>query len=186
MAKSTTTPTKTGDKPVAKSKVIGDALRLILKAKHHDPFSFLGLHNIDDAFIYRTFLPQASEVFINVKNKWVALEKTHPDGLYSLESKTALATPCLLKITVGEHNYETHDPYTFTSTLTQDELYLFGEARLMQAYKTLGAQCMTQDGVTGVRFAVWAPNAERVSVIGSFNNWDGRVHSCLLYTSRCV
>ena len=168
------------------AKLAQDGLRMILKAKHHDPFSFLGMHQIDGGYVYRAFLPQASSVSVKHGKLWLTLEKTHADGLFEVSSETALSLPCLLKITVGDAAYETHDPYTFGSSLTQDELYLFGEGRLLQAYKTLGAQWKVQENVSGVRFAVWAPNAERVSVTGSFNNWDGRVHSMRAHGSSGV
>jgi 1,4-alpha-glucan branching enzyme len=185
---------KSAAKPIAKNKlplqsaakVTQDGLRMILKAKHHDPFSFLGMHQIDGGYVYRAFLPQASGVSVKHGKLWLALEKVHADGLFEVSSETALSLPCLLKITVGDDEYETHDPYTFGSSLTQDELYLFGEGRLLQAYKTLGAQWKVQENVSGVRFAVWAPNAERVSVTGSFNNWDGRVHSMRAHGSSGV
>jgi 1,4-alpha-glucan branching enzyme len=184
------TPTKTVKSKAVAYKTPSHALQLILDAKHHDPFSFLGLHAIDgkveNGYVYRAFLPNASAVFIKNGQSWTALEKTHAGGLYELTSETALSTPCLIKIEVGANSYETHDPYTFSSSLTQDEMYLFGEGRLKQAYKTLGAQCKTQDGIEGVRFAVWAPNAERVSVTGSFNNWDGRVHSMRAHGSSGI
>ena len=185
---------KSAPKPIAKTKsplqsaakLAQDGLRMILKAKHHDPFSFLGMHQIDGGYVYRAFLPQASSVSVKHGKLWMTLEKTHADGLFEVSSETALSLPCLLKITVGDAAYETHDPYTFGSSLTQDELYLFGEGRLLQAYKTLGAQWKVQENVSGVRFAVWAPNAERVSVTGSFNNWDGRVHSMRAHGSSGV
>ena len=162
----------------AKYTVIADGLRLILEARHHDPFSFLGLHTLSKKeHVLRTFLPQATAAWVKIASKWTALTKTHIDGLFEYTSKTVLETPCLIKIESGSNTYEAYDAYTFTSSITQDELYLFGEGRLKQAYKTLGAQCISQDGIAGVRFAVWAPNAERVSVTGGFNNWDGRVHS---------
>ncbi|HSG92221.1 MAG TPA: 1,4-alpha-glucan branching protein GlgB, partial [Methylotenera sp.] len=110
----------------------------------------------------------------------------HRDGLFELAYKYALPTPCLLKVQSGNSSYEMYDPYSFTSSITQDELYLFGEGRLKQAYKTMGAQFVTQDNVEGVRFAVWAPNAERVSVTGNFNNWDGRIHSMRAHGSSGV
>ncbi|OIR01001.1 1,4-alpha-glucan branching enzyme GlgB [mine drainage metagenome] len=173
-----------------KYKAPAQALQLILEARHHDPFSFLGLHAIDGnpkhGYIYRAFLPNASEVSIKITETWHKLEKTHIDGLFELPSQTALSKPCLLKIVAGGSTYETYDPYTFTTSLTQDELYLFGEGRLKEAYKTLGAQCITQDNIAGVRFAVWAPNAERVSVTGSFNNWDGRIHSMRAHGSSGI
>ena len=172
------------------SKAHSHACQLILEARHHDPFSFLGLHTIEDNdgrnFVLRTFLPYATDVYIKVANAWVKLEKTHKDGLFEHTSKIAIPAPCLLKVESEAGSYETYDPYTFSSSLTQDELYLFGEGRLKLAYKTLGAQLITQDNVSGVRFAVWAPNAERVSVTGSFNNWDGRIHSMRAHGSSGV
>ncbi len=190
MVKSTTTPSQKREKSTKTTREkpahLADGLKRILKAKHHDPFSFLGCHELDGVFVYRTFLPQASEVSIQFENKWIALEKTHTDGLFETTSKKPFKSPCLLKVTAGESTFELYDPYTFSSSLTQDELYLFGEGRLLQAYKTLGAQCRIQEGVAGVRFAVWAPNAERVSVTGNFNNWDGRVHSMRAHGSSGV
>ena len=171
---------------MAKSIAIPNDLKLILKAKHYDPFSYLGQHQEGELHVYRVFLPQATSVAIKVASKWVNLDKTHQDGLFTSNHKTPLKLPCLLKISVGEHTFETHDPYTFDSSLSSDELYLFGEGRLLQAYKTLGAQSISLKDVKGVRFAVWAPNAERVSVIGSFNNWDGRVHSMRAHGSSGV
>ncbi|PPC97302.1 MAG: 1,4-alpha-glucan branching enzyme [Methylotenera sp.] len=174
----------------ASSKAHTNALHRILEARHHDPFSFLGQHVIEldghQSNVYRTFIPNASNVKLKVGKSWVDLEKTHPDGLFELSYENAITTPCFIQVTAGDQTYETHDPYSFGSSITQDELYLFGEGRLKLAYKTLGAQCMTQDKVTGVRFAVWAPNAERVSVIGSFNNWDGRIHSMRTHGSSGV
>lgn len=172
------------------SKAYTNALHRILEARHHDPFSFLGLHavKVDEhqLYAYRAFLPYATSVKLKVGKTWVDLEKTHPDGLFEHTSEVELTTPCLLQITVGTQTYETHDPYTFSSSITQDELHLFGEGRLKLAYKTLGAQCITQNNVAGVRFAVWAPNAERVSIIGSFNQWDGRIHSMRAHGSSGV
>lgn len=158
-------------------KALSKSEQLILEAKHHDPFSYLGLHAVDEGFVFRTFLPSATEVWIKTAKTWAKLDKKHADGLFEWQGKTAIKTPCLLKIECADSTYETYDPYTFSSNITQDELYLFGEGRLKQAYKTLGAQSITQDNIEGVRFAVWAPNAERVSVTGNFNGWDGRVHS---------
>lgn len=171
------------------TKATQHAKQLILQARHHDPFSFLGLHSnpeVTDSFVYRVFLPNASDISIKHGANWLKLDKTHRDGLFELSINEKLKTPCLLKVNAGEHSYEAYDAYSFGSSLTQDELYLFGEGRLKQAYKTLGAQMMTLNGVAGVRFAVWAPNAERVSVIGNFNNWDGRIHSMRTHGSSGV
>jgi len=77
-------------------------------------------------------------------------------------------------------------PTLLTPALRKMNFICLARGRLKQAYKTLGAQCITQDNIAGVRFAVWAPNAERVSVIGSFNNWDGRIHSMRVHGSSGV
>lgn len=172
------------------SKAYANSLQLILEARHHDPFSFLGQHTIKadghELYVHRTFLPYATSVKLKIGKTWVDLEKTHVNGLFEYSSETALAAPSVLQITTEDQTYETHDPYTFSSSITQDELYLFGEGRLKLAYKTLGAQLITQNKVAGVRFAVWAPNAERVSVIGSFNQWDGRIHAMRAHGSSGV
>ncbi|MDO8962769.1 MAG: 1,4-alpha-glucan branching protein GlgB [Methylophilus sp.] len=173
---------------LANSIINSDTLHLqrVLDAKHHDPFSFLGVHALDDQFILRVFNPHADQVYANVDKKWVALSHTHRNGLFEYTSNTAIPTPCLLKVEIESTSFEMYDPYTFQSSITQDELYLHGEGKLNQAYKMMGAQTRSQQGVMGVRFAVWAPNAERVSVVGTFNQWDGRIHSMRAHGSSGV
>lgn len=185
MAKSNATSQASSTKSGA-LKADPQSLQRILSAQHHDPFHYLGLHREGDHYVFRAFLPHATEVGIKTGQDWHALEKTHDDGFFESHLTTAPEMPCLLKINSNGNIYEVYDAYSFGPSLTQDELHLFGEGRLKEAYKTLGAQCMTQQGVEGVRFAVWAPNAERVSVIGSFNAWDGRVHSMRVHGSSGV
>ena len=157
-------------------------LHLILDAKHHDPFSFLGLHALKtgkespSTQVFRAFLPYASEVELNTSQGWQILAKTHPQGLFEWQGSQDVISPCKLRIKQHEQTIETFDVYSFAPMLTSNELHLFGEGNLKQAYKTMGAQLCQHQGIAGVRFAVWAPNAERVSVIGNFNEWDGRVH----------
>ena len=157
-------------------------LNLILDAKHHDPFSFLGLHALkagkvtQSTQVFRAFLPYASEVELNTSQGWQTLAKAHPHGLFEWQGSDSVTSPCKLRIKQHEQTIETFDVYSFAPMLTSDELHLFGEGNLKQAYKTMGAQLCQHQGIAGVRFAVWAPNAERVSVIGNFNEWDGRVH----------
>ncbi|MGQ0442500.1 MAG: 1,4-alpha-glucan branching protein GlgB [Methylophilaceae bacterium] len=154
--------------------------RLILGAKHHDPFAYLGLHKVGTNFVFRAFLPHAKKVSLKTKTQWAELLRLHADGLYEWQGKTTpqtnLAAPCLLKIESDDRIIEVPDTYSFMPTLSDDELYLFSEGRLNQAYNTFGAHLIEHQGITGVRFAVWAPNAERVSVIGHFNQWDGRIN----------
>lgn len=159
-------------------KKIPSALDKILAATQHDPFACLGAHLQDDASTLVTcFQPYADKLEIKIKQRWKALDKIHPAGLFTLSSKQAISSPYLLRVSQGEHQYQIYDAYSFTSSLSAEDLYLFAQGRLNMAYRMLGAQVMQLQGVSGVRFAVWAPNAERVSVIGDFNRWDGRVHS---------
>ncbi len=151
-------------------------LNLILEARHHNPFAWLGLHRQDNAFLLRTFLPYAHRVWLQTTAGWEEIQRTHPDGLYVWTGKEEPARPCLLRIEQDGQTFEQHDAYTFGPMTTDHDLHLFGEGRLFRAYDMLGAHPTQSQGVEGVRFAVWAPNAERVSVIGDFNRWDGRMH----------
>ncbi len=155
------------------------AQQAIIQAKHHDPFSYLGLHSIDQEAVFRTFQPNAKHVWLKVSGKWVALDNIDLSGLFvwqNAEGKQP-AQPAQLKIEFDADNtIEYVDTYSFSSSITENDLYLFGEGRLKEAYKTFGAHPIKMNGVTGVRFAVWAPNAERVSVTGNFNGWDGRIN----------
>ncbi len=161
-------------------------MSLILDAKHHDPFSYLGLHEENGWHIFRAFLPYATQVRIKTVQGWQALEKTHANGLFEWQGKEKPHLPVAMQIQQGAHEYTTVDAYSLQPSITADELYLLGEGRLKQAYHTLGAQLMELQGVTGVRFAVWAPNAERVSVVGNFNHWDGRVNPMRIHGSSGV
>ncbi len=152
-------------------------LHLILGAQHHDPFHYLGLHEKGKkTFIFRTFLPQATNVWLKVGTDWLPLEKAHQDGLFTWQDNKQPTSPCLLKIKQNSATIETHDAYSFMPFISNDELHLFAEGQLNHAYNTFGAHACELQGVAGVRFAVWAPSAERVSVVGNFNNWDGRVN----------
>jgi len=92
-------------------------------------------------------------------------------------ARTAKSPPTTLHcVDHGGHAFEVIDPYSFAAQLGELDLYLFGEGRHWHAYRMLGAHPHEADGVSGVLFGVWAPNAERVSVVGDFNQWDGRRH----------
>jgi len=157
-------------------------IQLIIDAKHHNPFSFLGLHkeknekSLSDLNIFRTFQPYASNVSLKTKRGWRKVKKIHESGLFEWSGAHEVRVPCEIRIHQNEKVFKTFDVYSFTSMLSSDELYLFGEGNLKEAYKALGAHLCEHQGVSGVRFAVWAPNAERVSVIADFNKWDGRIH----------
>jgi 1,4-alpha-glucan branching enzyme len=152
-------------------------LERLHNARHHDPFDLLGVHPDGKNQVLRVLRPHASQVELILPEGNVALKKTDVRGLFEWRGKVAPARPWRLAIVEDGHAFEIVDPYAFGPFLSDDEMYLFNEGRLLEAYNTLGAHAAVHDGAAGVRFAVWAPNAERVSVIGSFNRWDGRVHA---------
>ncbi len=146
-----------------------------------DPFSVLGMHESPDGkgLFIRTMQPQAKAVEVLDKNKKKLGKMTQIfGGIFQLnlpKAKDFFAYN--FKITLPDDSvYEVDDPYRFLPVLGDMDLYLFGEGQHWEIYKKLGAHLITHQGVQGVSFAVWAPNASRVSVVGSFNNWDGRRH----------
>ncbi len=167
-------------------------INLIIDAKHHNPFSFLGFHQennekgLDELNVFRAFLPYASEVSVKTNKGWRKAKKIHDSGFFEWFGAHEVKVPCEIRIKQNEQIFESFDVYSFGPMIRSDELYLFGEGNLKQAYKTLGAQFCEHQGVSGVRFAVWAPNAERVSVVADFNQWDGRVHAMRSHGSSGV
>jgi 1,4-alpha-glucan branching enzyme len=153
------------------------SLERLLTARHHDPFAILGLHPAPEGWVLRVFRPDASRVSLLTADGEVPLTLTDPRGLHEWRGALAPARPWRLAIKAGGQSFEVTDPYAFGPLLTDQEIHLFNEGRLLEAWRSLGAQPMQLDGADGVRFAVWAPNAERVSVVGGFNNWDGRIHA---------
>ena len=149
--------------------------RDVIAARHSDPFNYLGPHRENNRTVVRVFLPEASQV--------VALA---PDGseraLACLDAAGLFAGPVettqyRLRARYGEQEIEFDDPYRFPPVLSDLDLYLLGEGNHLRLYEKLGAHPMVMDSVAGVAFAVWAPNARRVSVVGDFNLWDGRRHA---------
>ena len=164
-----------------------DDVAAIAHADHSDPFGVLGMHVEDDAVIVRAFLPQAGRVAVldAATGKAVAdLQRLDADGFFAGTipgRKTAFRYR--LRLQVGERTWEMEDPYRFGTLLGDVDMYLMGEGRHLRLYEKLGAHPMRIDGVEGTSFAVWAPNARRVSVVGDFNDWDGRRHTMRLRAS---
>ena len=146
----------------------------IAQARHHDPFAVLGHHTDNGQSVIRVFLPDATEVSIAEGNlpltringtdlfEWRGINHDIPDHYRVIWRDYA------------HHDHIAHDPYTYGPMLGDLDLHLFGEGRHHHAYRIFGAHEAEVDGIRGIRFAVWAPNAERVSVVGDFNRWDGR------------
>ena len=152
-----------------------DAIERLITARHHDPFAVLGQQQSNGKPVLRVFRPAAEQVTLLLPQGEAALTRADERGIF--EWKGQAPAPWRLRIREGGEDFEIVDPYAFGPTLTEQEMYLFNEGRLLESWRTFGAQTMTVDGVEGVRFAIWAPNAERVSVVGGFNNWDGRIHA---------
>jgi 1,4-alpha-glucan branching enzyme len=152
------------------------ALEQLLNARHHDPFALLGLHPDGAGQVLRVLRPHAQKVELLTAAGAAEMTRADARGLFEWRGTTAPARPWRLAVVEDGERFEIVDPYAFAPVLSDDELHLFGEGRLLEAYNTLGGRIAEHDGIPGARFAVWAPNAERVSVVGSFNRWDGRVH----------
>jgi 1,4-alpha-glucan branching enzyme len=156
---------------------MSNALERLLTARHHDPFAILGLHPDPAGWVLRVFRPDASKVTLLLPQGGAELARTDERGLFEWRGSLAPIRPWRLAIEAGGQRFEITDPYAFGPLLSDQEIHLFNEGRLLEAWRSLGGVPTQVDGVDGVRFAVWAPNAERVSVVGGFNNWDGRVHA---------
>ena len=160
----------------------------IVNGYHNNPFSLLGPHRSSNERVVRTLQPNARAVFLLDAHGGVLCEmqRAHADGLF-----VGTLPPRLRRYTFrveleGGANFETEDPYRFPSTLGDVDRHLLGEGSHLELHKVLGAHCLKLQGVDGCRFAVWAPNAGRVSVIGDFNGWDGRKHVMRLHPANGV
>jgi 1,4-alpha-glucan branching enzyme len=153
----------------------------IVRGRHGNPFVVLGMQGGDgDALAVNTFSPQAAEVeVLDAATGEVAatLVRIHPEGFFSgfIEGRRDRFR-YRLRLRAGDFEWELEDPYAFPPVLGELDEYLLGEGRHLDQYEQLGAHPRTVDGIDGVAFAVWAPNARRVSVVGDFNAWDGRRH----------
>ena len=124
--------------------------QLIIQAKHHDAFAYLGLHQQGAEHVFRAFLPYCEKVSVKIGSKWEICKRIDDAGLYEwsgkLSTKTAAKLPCLLSIEANDQTTEVVDTYSFSPTLSNEELHLFGEGSLNQAYNTFGANIITHQG----------------------------------------
>ncbi|WP_293779699.1 1,4-alpha-glucan branching protein GlgB [uncultured Oxalicibacterium sp.] len=154
----------------------------LLHARLGDPFAFLGPHAVNGKIEIRTFQPGAKSVHARCGNKSVELSARDHNGLFIGQLPGKNVAPYVLDIVwpghahAGDTRQTIEDPYSFGLLLGELDLHLIAEGRHRELGHCLGAIPMTVDGIEGVRFAVWAPNARRVSVVGDFNSWDGRRH----------
>ncbi|MEP6699032.1 MAG: 1,4-alpha-glucan branching enzyme, partial [Verrucomicrobiota bacterium] len=158
-----------------------DEMQLFLAGAHDDPFGILGPHQAGDDLVVRVFRPDAKEIDIVLGEKEgqrFPAERLHAAGFFQ----------AVLPGAKRDVDYQIHlngwdgssaivrDPYAFGSIMGEIDLHLFAEGNHLRLYDKFGAHLRTIGGVEGVYFAVWAPNARRVSVVGDFNVWDGRMN----------
>jgi 1,4-alpha-glucan branching enzyme len=152
-------------------------LQRIVEARHHDPFTALGRHAVDGHIEVRAYIPDATEV--TLAESGLPLRRIAGSDVFICRADNAADIPDCYRLIWrdAEHReHIAHDPYSFLPQLSDFDLHLFAEGKHWHAYRFLGAHAQEVHGIAGVMFAVWAPNAERVSVVGDFNHWDGRRH----------
>ena len=161
-----------------KPKVLPVDVQKLLSACHSDPFHILGLHEVSGQWRIRLYKPRVKKAYVVLATKRLAMQRVPNTDLFEAVLDASLE--------VNEYQFETldeagnkatfHDPYRFLPMLSAEDTYLFNAGEHYYAYRFMGARAHTAAGIDGVLFVVWAPNAERVSVVGGFNDWDGRVH----------
>ena len=163
------------------SNYISTQIDRVIDSDHHDPFQVLGLHFIDQKprkALVRTFQPHAESVQIVINGEKQHMYKMRPEGLFEIILPD-LSEPFPYHFEIQYFDKSVHtsaDPYRFLPQLGDMDRYLFNSGTHYRLYDRLGAHGTTIDGFAGTMFRVWAPGARRVSVIGDFNSWDGRVH----------
>ena len=155
----------------------------LVHASHWDPFRLLGQHQAaSTGRVVRAFLPEARAAWVvdlsaGEPGVRVPMDRVHLDGFFDKTFPSKSAFP--YRLAVEDHEgqaWDFVDAYQFSPVLTDFDLHLLGEGTHYKNYEKLGAHLITHEGFRGVHFALWAPNAERVSVVGNFNHWDGRRH----------
>ncbi|PLK48235.1 1,4-alpha-glucan branching protein GlgB [Uliginosibacterium sp. TH139] len=155
-------------------------IQAFCEARHGDPFSIMGLHaTADGGFWLRCFVPGAASVDVvdRARKRRGTLSQRHPAGFFEGLIDTKRGFHYRLRVTWQDGSVLTlEDPYRFPPVLGEQDVWWLGEGTHLRPYEILGARHREIDGVAGTSFAVWAPNASRVAVLGDFNGWDNRRH----------
>ncbi|MEJ2535297.1 MAG: 1,4-alpha-glucan branching protein GlgB [Gammaproteobacteria bacterium] len=163
-------------------------LEALASGQFHDPFAVLGPHLEGGRRLVRVFRPEAEQVELLDRSGAAVgtMERVHPAGVFEGNLPPRLRSYRLRVIRRDGGWSEEEDPYRFPSTLGDLDLHLLGEGSHQEIYRKLGAHLTRLRGVAGCVFSVWAPNARRVSVIGDFNDWDGRRHVMRLHPANGI
>ncbi|HEX8929671.1 MAG TPA: alpha-amylase family glycosyl hydrolase, partial [Actinomycetota bacterium] len=161
------------------SMPVNEEIERLVRGEHHEPHRLLGAHPDGGQVRVRAWRPGAKQVSVLTDGGREVLERVHPAGLFegTLASAGDGRLPAYrLEVSDGERVVEVEDPYRFLPTLGELDQHLIAEGRHQRLWERLGARPLVLDGVAGTAFAVWAPNARSVRVVGDFNRWDGRMH----------
>ena len=158
-------------------------LNALAGGRYGNPFSLYGLHQEGGQRIVRTIQPQAKSVALlldGVKEP-VPMQRVHPDGIFEIQMPPRKRNYRFRITNAAGISWDVEDAYRFPPVLGDLDLYLIGQGSHRDIFRKLGAHPANSMGIDGTFFAIWAPNASRVSVIGEFNNWDGRCHVMRLH-----
>jgi 1,4-alpha-glucan branching enzyme len=158
------------------SRALTEELDRLVGGAHHDPHGLLGAHPARSKTTIRALRPGADKVTALVDGERVPLKKVHDGGVFAGTVAGSEVPDYRLEVTYGNDTFVVDDPYRYWPSLGDMDLHLIGEGRHEDLWCKLGAHVRTYGATTGTTFAVWAPNANGVRVVGDFNFWDGRAH----------
>jgi 1,4-alpha-glucan branching enzyme len=155
-----------------------DDIQKLLTASHHNPFTVLGLHNHNNRWVLRLIMSKIKKADVIIGNKCLPMSRLHGTDLFEAYLDEPLNEEDYLYETLDDdyNKLQFHDSYRLDSVVSELDLYLFNMGQHYYAYRFMGAHQQQIKNISGVLFVVWAPNAERVSVVSDFNKWDGRIH----------
>ncbi|EPE95332.1 1,4-alpha-glucan branching protein GlgB [Rhizobium grahamii] len=159
-------------------EISADEIAAILAGSHSNPFAVLGVHKSGDVYVARCFIPGAEEVTAMTLDGSVIgeLKLQHPDGFFAGAVSVTKQRPVRYRARRGDAEWAVTDPYSFGPVLGPMDDYYARQGSHLRLFDKMGAHWINHEGAQGIHFAVWAPNAQRVSVVGDFNGWDGRRH----------
>ncbi|MBO9197268.1 1,4-alpha-glucan branching protein GlgB [Rhizobium sp. 16-449-1b] len=159
-------------------EISADEIAAILAGAHSNPFAVLGVHKSGSVYVARCFIPGAEEVTaMSLDGTAIGdLALQHPDGFFAGTISVNKQVPVRYRARRGDAEWAVTDPYSFGPVLGPMDDYYAREGSDLRLFDKMGAHWIKHEGAQGIHFAVWAPNAQRVSVVGDFNNWDGRRH----------